>query len=190
MMNLLKEEDVVKKEVSQFPELISRIGKKIVNSRGKDPVLFYNLGIIYRNLDQYSEAIAALQRAIKVNPAMKIAWFKLGLSYEDVQKYERAIETFKELIELDPRDKHSWNDLGISYQYNDQYTKAVEAFKNALIIDPRYDIALFNLGNVYKKLGKFKEAEKMYTKMKSPPNFSILWWRTLEREFINYKKRR
>ena len=189
MMNV--EEDVVKKEVSQVSELISRIGKEIVNSRGKNPVHFYNLGIIYRSLDQYKEAIAALQRTVKISSSMKIAWFKLGQSYEIVKKFKDAIDAYRQLVELDSRDKHGWNDLGIGYQYNGQNYRAIEAFKNALDIDPWYDPALFNLGNIYKKLGKFQEAEKMYVKMrKSPSHFATLWYRIPERKFFNHKKDR
>ena len=182
-VRLFDETYIWEKEQWQILDIVKWIKKKISHSKNPDSVLFYNLGIIYKSLFQDNKAIEAFKQALKINPAMRIAWFKLGLIYEGMENFDKAIEAFKHLVQLDPQDKHSWYDLGISYQFNYQFEKAIWAFKKALKIDPAYNIGLFNLGNLYKKLGKSEKAEEMYLKMNEPPCIAILWHREPHRSF-------
>lgn len=60
-----------------------------------EPVLHYELGIVYILLKEYESAIGALSQAIIMKPDMKKAYERLGQAYFYSGRHEQALETFK-----------------------------------------------------------------------------------------------
>ncbi len=64
-----------------------------------------------------------------------------------------AIDRALELAKRFPRSFQLFNFLGVNYANGDRFAEAVESFNHALSIKPDYLEALWNLGNLYQRLG-------------------------------------
>lgn len=76
---------------------------------------------------------------------------------------ERSNEALSLILEYYPQDVNILNALGYSYTLKGQYSKAKDSLDKALSIISKtnFDSHLL-LGNVYKKMGKYKESEEEY----------------------------
>ena len=53
------------------------------------------LGIAYRNLERYEEAMATYEKAIDLNPQDATAYYNLGNTYYSLERYEEAIAAYE-----------------------------------------------------------------------------------------------
>ena len=92
--------------------------------------------------NQYRKAIAEYEATLKFNPKMIQAFRFLGESYK--QLYRPGVES----------------------QINKELeTKALSALTKALEIEPNNKDIIYSLGDMYDKLRKFDEAEKLYLRI-------------------------
>ncbi len=91
---------------------------------------------------QYRSAIVEYEAALKANPTLVQAYRFLGESYKGL--YKPGDET------LENKEKE---------------VKALEALGKALEIEPTNKEIIFSLGDMYDKLRKFEEAEKLYLRI-------------------------
>lgn len=94
------------------------------------------------NENQYRKAITEYENAIKFNPDLTQAYRFLGESYK--QLHRPGITT--------PDNK-------------DKETKAIDALTKALELEPRNKDIIYSLGDMYDKLRRFEDAEKLYLKI-------------------------
>src|SRR6185369_1252555 len=62
----------------------------------------------------YPQAIAILQRSVKLDPQLADAHFALGHAYFDLKQWRNAVESFKAAVELDPKDQEARDQLGLA----------------------------------------------------------------------------
>lgn len=91
---------------------------------------------------QYRKAIASYEQALKFNPEMTQAYRFLGESYKEL--YRPGVDT--------PLNK-------------ELETKALEALNKALEIEPKNKDIIYSLGDMYDKLKKFDEAQRLYLRI-------------------------
>jgi superkiller protein 3 len=130
-----------------------------------DAKLAYNLGICARKSNQPERAIAAYERALELDPEMIEARYNLSLSYMDVERYEDAIASFDLMAVAEPRSYRVFYSQGLSYYYLGLYDEALESYDQAAE-DKETPALLNNIGLVYDKLGKKKQAQKWYAMAK------------------------
>ena len=101
------------------------------------------------------EAVLALQTAIAQNPNDSRAPYYLGNFWYARRQYEKAIASWEQAITLDAAFPTSYRNLGLAYMNKRQDTaKAVEMYKTAFSLDPTDGRVLFELDQLYKKIGK------------------------------------
>ncbi|PID85947.1 MAG: hypothetical protein CSB13_05435 [Chloroflexi bacterium] len=59
--------------------------------------------------EEHKKAIAAFEKAFKINPAAPNVAYNLGLIYRDRQEHERAIHWFEKAIQANPTDRDARN---------------------------------------------------------------------------------
>jgi tetratricopeptide (TPR) repeat protein len=92
--------------------------------------------------NQYRKAISEYEATLKYNPNMIQAFRFLGESYKQLYK------------------------PGVDSQINKELeTKAIAALTKALEIEPNNKDIIYSLGDMYDKLKKFPEAEKLYLRI-------------------------
>ncbi|HEY3121521.1 MAG TPA: tetratricopeptide repeat protein [Vicinamibacteria bacterium] len=76
--------------------------KTVDESQIKNPDVFYNVGVRFRNLDRRDDAIAWFTKAIAADPSYVDAYFQRALTYFGVQKLAEAKADFQKVLELTP----------------------------------------------------------------------------------------
>jgi len=86
----------------------------------------YKRGFEHFANDRHDEAIELYQQALRVDPALAIAWNGLSLAHRQKGDLEAAIEAGRRLIELEPDDALSHTNLSILYQRRGMIPEAEE----------------------------------------------------------------
>ncbi|HKP82470.1 MAG TPA: tetratricopeptide repeat protein [Pyrinomonadaceae bacterium] len=95
------------------------------NSRGPDRAVsspearaeakrLYKEGVKYGLAGLFPQAVAILQRAVKLDPQFADAHFALGHAYFDLKQWRNAIESLKAAVELNPKDAEARDRLGLA----------------------------------------------------------------------------
>ncbi|HEU4870368.1 MAG TPA: tetratricopeptide repeat protein [Pyrinomonadaceae bacterium] len=74
----------------------------------------YKEGVKYGLAGLYPQAIAILQRSVKLDPQFADAHFALGHAYFDLKQWRNAVESFKAAVELNPKDQEARDRLGLA----------------------------------------------------------------------------
>ncbi|SHN89230.1 tetratricopeptide repeat protein [bacterium endosymbiont of Bathymodiolus sp. 5 South] len=118
-------------------------------------VAYYNKGKNYRKLKEYQNAIDAFEKAIKIKPDFHEAYYNKGAAYGELKKYQEAINAYKETIKIKPNFHVAYHGIGVAYN-----KKAIDAK------------AYYNMGKIYHKLKKYKNAINAFEKaIKINPDF-------------------
>ena len=100
-----------------------------------------NLGIIYNRFGEYSKAVEAYDKAIKIrtNPATHKAWYNKGLARCRMnlpEEYERAVTDFRKAIRLKTDYHQALDNLAHSLIILEQYKDALKAIETARQLVP------------------------------------------------------
>lgn len=153
---------------------------------------YYRWGVELYGAD-HNQAIAAFEKAIKLNPNMVKAYWKLGNAYseynnlvdeskyDDEECYRRAIAAFQQVARLQPGRGGAYNNLGILYFDTSQYEKSLAAFQTGLRLKPkggRNEVSLVEaevlddreiyifIGDAYERLNQNELALRSYLRAK------------------------
>lgn len=127
---------------------------------------WYSLGTAYVLTKQYSQAIIALQEALRINSEYASAWNNLGTAYYDTQQYSQAINSYRQAVRINPVHHNAWNNLGNSYERSKQYPKAITAYQQALRINPEFISALNSLGVAHYLTGNRIKVMEVYKRLR------------------------
>jgi tetratricopeptide (TPR) repeat protein len=73
---------------------------KIIELNPDDAIAYYNRGMAYSFLQNYSNAIADYNQAIELKPDYANAYYNRGMAYKNLQDYQSAIADLKEAERL------------------------------------------------------------------------------------------
>ncbi len=113
------------------------------------------LGVAYRDLEQYDQAIPAFQEALRIEPEDAGTWSALGTCYSSLNQYDQAIPAFREALRIDPEFAEAWSILGFVYGALNQYDQAIHALREALRIEPESVAVWDHLGMNYAHLKQY-----------------------------------
>jgi tetratricopeptide (TPR) repeat protein len=92
---------------------------------------------------------------------------------KDYKILDKAIRIYEEALQLEV-SLHSakiYNNLGNAWSEHGEFDKAEEAYRKAIALSPDLRSAYRNLGILYRRLSKHKEAEQIFSRLKAlePP---------------------
>jgi tetratricopeptide (TPR) repeat protein len=76
---------------------------------------YANLGLLYRRVGRNAEAIAALERAIAINPRRAVYYNELGICYRQEGKFDQARRSYRKSLETDSLYAPAHLNLAILY---------------------------------------------------------------------------
>lgn len=124
----------------------------------------YQLGLIYQDRRQYTEAIQRFKNAIAIDPRETDAHFQLGRIARQQGRLKDALGYFETVLNQD--EKHSQNEilreLGAVYLtagQNEDARTFLEQYVQVRAYDPE---GLYYLGQALEKLGRTSEANERY----------------------------
>ena len=95
------------------------------------------LGNLYFDADQFSQAIEVYSRALEIDPKNADVHTDMGIMYRKKRDFDRAIAEFKKAAELDPEHVNSRYNLGIVLLHDKQDIKgAIKAWEDYLRVEP------------------------------------------------------
>jgi tetratricopeptide (TPR) repeat protein len=124
----------------------------------KNKFAWNNLGLVYLQMRQSDQAIAAFQKQIEVNPYDEFAYNNLGRAYWNDRKYEDAVKAFNKQLENNPLDKFAHANLGAMYAEWHKYDLAAPELEKAASLSPDSAELQVSLGDAYLNLGQDEKA--------------------------------
>jgi tetratricopeptide (TPR) repeat protein len=146
------------------------------------------LGILYARQGRWADAIAALQRAVQIQPADVDAWTNLGWLSSELKQSERAREAFRRALALNPAYGRAHAGLaGLYAEAGSDYDKAIEEYRLALSAEPENPGYLYDMGWVYYRKGMIDEALRFLTEASilnpyDPAGRAKIGWARLRRK--------
>ena len=135
--------------------------KEALNYSLDDPILHYQLGIIYNEMEIYDLAIIEFQQYIDKIQDDPISYRLIGDCYANLKQFEQSIINYRKALELyDYDDVKTIYSLGLSYFEISDNINAAKYFKSILKINYDYSKAHHMLVKTYINLGRFREAKK------------------------------
>jgi tetratricopeptide (TPR) repeat protein len=129
-------------------------------------LLWYNLGITYRDAGHIKDAKNALLQAYNINDIDQDLLETLSVLCFEMKDLDEAFRYCMEGLDLNPTNPRCWNNMGVFNFAEEKYEDAAEAFEMALSIYPNYYDALFNLRDTYLELGNKTGAKECTECMK------------------------
>jgi len=134
-----------------YPDAIACL-KRAITIDNNNHLVWFNLGVTYRNSGDITNAIKAFKTAHQLNYYNEEILEALATTCITGNRLQEAISYSQEGIEINSENPHFWNLMGVVYFKQNDFENASEAFQNAVFLNPYYDDALFNLRDTYSEL--------------------------------------
>jgi tetratricopeptide (TPR) repeat protein len=137
-----------------------------ISSKSKDPEradvaeLFARGIALEEDPANQSQAIAAYQRVLELDPQHAAAHINLGTLYYNRQEYSLAEKHYRQAIEVDSRYALAYFDLGNVLDETGRVNEAIQTYATALQLAPTYADAHYNLALAYEKMKEPRKALK------------------------------
>ena len=119
-------------------------------------LLWFNLGVTYRDAGKLAEAENALEMAFHIAPEKE----DVGETFATIclmqKKYSKVQQICMDTLDFYPINPHLWNLLGVTEFQQENYLEASNFFEQAVSINPYYLDALYNLRDTYSVLHNHK----------------------------------
>ncbi len=112
---------------------------------GENPERYMQDGISHFQKQEYDQAIASYQKAIKLAPKSAAAYNLLGMAYRfkynqlrNPELRAQEIGAFEKAVEIDPQYWVAMINLGVTYYDQGDKARAAALFKKALRLNPNH----------------------------------------------------
>lgn len=116
-----------------------------LQARPDDWVSHYDLGNFYLNRREFDRAIAAYERAFKLEPRSTVSMVNAALAYKLNEQPEKAVESLLRVLAIEPGNPEANLDLGLLLGEAGRDTQAEAAFRAVLAVDTASHEAAYNL---------------------------------------------
>jgi len=142
-----------------------------------------SLGNIYRQLNNYENALNAYQNADEIDPQNagkrdKVdfaysesnsknaqVWLELGNLFFKAASYTEAVRAYTKAVNIDPTSGWAHSNLAMSLVFQGKHKEAVSIYmKSVELFNNNQDKAVSwnRLGNVYRRMNEYENAKKAY----------------------------
>ena len=174
------EPNIVKKKRTYYLELCkkkvkqtqSNVSESAWNARARSRSLnseltrmshassYYELGVLYKENDNFDDAIKSFKKVIELNPKHSMALYELGIIYEKQKDYNKAIKNYTESLRV-KESSEAFQNLGVCYLKKSMLKEAYRNLVKAMLLNPNKYTIYNNLGAVLEKIGNYESAVQM-----------------------------
>lgn len=141
-----------------FEKSIS-IAKEALEKVGDQATLYSLMGTTQYRLENTTEAIPALEKAIQMDSTMFAAMGTLALIYDGMDSLDRAVELYEKTIQLTDSAVVYLNNLAYTFAEHDiNLEQAKSLSEQAISIEPKNASYLDTMGWIEFKLGNYSDA--------------------------------
>jgi ribosomal protein S12 methylthiotransferase accessory factor len=112
------------------------------------PYIYSYIGNCLKDLEQYREAIAILEKGVEIDNTRPDIHNLLGFCHFKLDEFENAVSHFSKTIELNPASAIDYANLGVNYRRLEKMDEAIKYFELALSLDPSIEFARDNLAQL------------------------------------------
>lgn len=134
----------------------------ITESKPKDTLALYNLGIAYSELGRYKDAVDQLDKAVEYEPNNVNAWVGIGVACARLDQVNEAKRALNKAISLDPANGFAHKNLGALLGIESDYQNALPHLREAYHQLPDDPQAIYGLAHCLSELGELAEADKLF----------------------------
>jgi tetratricopeptide (TPR) repeat protein len=116
------------------------------------------LAVRLRQAGRTADATAALERAVRLEPANPIAHHRLGVALLDANQLAPAAAALRQAVALNETSSAAHYHLGIALHWLGQEDAAIEAYRRTVAIAPKSADAWSRLGNLLSARGALEQA--------------------------------
>jgi tetratricopeptide (TPR) repeat protein len=172
-------------EASNVTSLKSFPARKSAASRLREAEEWFQKGLDLEETGApVSQAIAAYEKVLQLNPGAAGALVNLGTIYYRQHKFADAEAYYRDSIEADPEYALAHFNLGNLYDERGRVPQAFEHYRHALRLNPGYADAHFNLALLCERTGDILKAVhhwKAYLKLDAAGQWAEIARRQLAR---------
>jgi tetratricopeptide (TPR) repeat protein len=160
---------------------------RAIQINGKHPKVWCNLGVLYFQMDQYTQAEGALREAVKYNPEYTRAWDNLAAALGAQDKLDDALIACKKAVEQRPNYPEAYFKMGVIYFSQSEWQKAIEEFQRAAELPALAAYANCFEAMVHSRLEQSEAAEAAVQRaVKADSKCDMIWmaWNDLGQAFF------
>jgi len=120
----------------QYDRVISLLEPHQGDKKNDSALFFNELGVAYRNLGKYPQAIKAYRGGLLRDPENPVLMKNLGDAYFLKKEYPLAIEQYQKALRGNPRFHQAHYSLAVTYYRLERYPEALDEFEIALKLNP------------------------------------------------------
>ncbi len=139
---------------------------------------YLRLGACRMELQQYPQAVVALQEAQKAQPRDLKVNYSLAQAYKMAQQYDQAEAVLQGLAQLNPVDASTYySDIVKMYDEAGQNDKAIGAARKVIELNPDSEMAVYNLAIMFQKLERYEEAIEAFRQaLAIKPDYDVAYY--------------
>jgi superkiller protein 3 len=127
-----------------------------------DPDVLNEAGLLFSEKGQGPEALACMEKAVRLRPDWLLARNNLGNALCDLGRHVEGWKQYEGILSKDPMDPHAKYNMANSLAVQGDLEKAVALYGEALTENPRNANIANNLGMALAKLERTAEAVNAY----------------------------
>jgi tetratricopeptide (TPR) repeat protein len=129
--------------------------KKVIAKKGS---VFISLGLAYKKLGNFPEAVTYYRKALEIDPRSPIALSNLGNVLEASGDTASAVQYYRKALELAPEMPQSQFNIGCILLKQGKWAEAISSFQKAVAGKPDFAEAYANMGVALLNEGRPEEA--------------------------------
>lgn len=127
--------------------------KRAIVIDSENSLLWYNLGITYRDMGELFNSRESFRKALRISPENEEILEALATCCIQMKRLAEAEHYSMIGLNENEANAHFWNLMGVINFQKENYTEAADFFEQAVYINPYYEDALINLRDTYEQLG-------------------------------------
>jgi len=138
-----------------------------------------NYGVSCQLAGQTQEAIHALEKAVRLDPALVPANLILGIEYVKLGRPSDAVPLFKAVLNQQPDNRDALIDLATAHFAMREFTAAADYFRRAIRFQPQDADAWYGMGTSFEHI-----AEESSRRLSVAPKGSVYFHRLVARSLL------
>ena len=149
------DKNITEKKKKYYLELCK---KKV--GKNKDAPSYFELGVLYKENNDFDNAIKSFKKTIGLNPKHSMALYELGVICEKQKDYDEAIKNYTESLRI-KESSVAFENLGVCYLKKGMLKEAYRNLVKAMMLNPNKYSIYNNLGAVLERSGSHDKAVEM-----------------------------
>jgi len=147
--------DIAKKKREFYLELCKKKMKQKPEASS-----YYELGILYRENNDFEDSIKSFKKSIELDPKQSMALYELGIIYEKQNNFDEAIKNYTESLRI-KENSEAFQNLGVCYLKKGMLKESYASLVKAMLLNPNKYTIYNNLGAVLERSGNYESAVQM-----------------------------